>query len=123
MKWCWTEECTTAFREAKERLVSSSILAHYDPKLPIKLAADASAYGIGTVISYVYSDKSERHVAFALRTLTTSEHNYAQLKKEALALVYGVQHFHQYLYGRSFLLVTDHKPLMMILNPKRVYLP
>ena len=88
-----------AFRQAKERLVSSSILAHYDPKLPIKLAADTSAYGIGAVISHVYSDGSERRtIEFASQTLTTSERTYAQLKKEVFALVYGGQHFHQYLH-------------------------
>ena len=116
VKWRWTAECTRAFQEA---LVSSSVLAHYDPKLPMKMAADASAYGIGAVISHVYSDGSERPVAFASRTLSPSERNYAQLEKEALALVYGVQHFHQFLYGRRFTLVTDHKPLTTILNPRK----
>ncbi len=61
----------------------------------------------------------ERPIAFASRTLSGSEKNYAQLEKEALALVYGVKHFHQYLYGRQFTLVTDHKPLTTILNPRK----
>lgn len=119
VQWDWTRECAEAFRQAKDSLVSSQVLAHYDPNLPIKLAADASAYGIGAVISHIYQDGSERPVAFASRTLTSAERNYAQLEKEALALIYGVKHFHQYLYGRMFTLVTDHKPLTTILNPRK----
>ena len=118
VKWCWSQECQMAFKQAKQKLVSSKVLAHYDIKLPIKLAADASSYGVGAVISHVYPDGTERPIAFASRTLTMAEQNYAQLEKEALGLVFGVKRFHPYLFGRSFTLVTDHRPLMTILGPK-----
>ena len=100
--WEWTQECANAFQQAKGSLVSSKVLAHYDPKLPIRLAADTSAYRIGAIISHVYPDGSEQPVAFASRTLTSAERNYAQLEKEALALICGVKHFNQYLYGRIY---------------------
>ena len=118
-KWNWSKECERSFNEAKKVLSSSSVLVHYDPALPIRLAGDASAYGIGAVIAHVMPDGSERPVAFASRTLSSSERNYAQVEKEALSLIYGVKHFHSYLYGRQFTLVTDHKPLTAILGPKK----
>ena len=118
-KWKWTPQCQSAFQEAKDLLTSSAVLAHYDPNLPIRLAADASAYGIGAVLSHMLPTGEEKPVAFVSRTLSSSEKNYAQLEKEALALVFGVKRFHQYLYGRKFTLLTDHKPLTTILGPKR----
>ena len=118
-KWSWTPKCTQAFEASKKLLVTAPVLAHYDPALPMKMAGDASAYGIGAVISHVFPDGSECPIAFASRTLSTSERNYAQVEREALSLVYGIQKFHQYLYGRRFMLVTDHKPLTTILGPKK----
>ena len=118
-KWKWTQQCTEAFQLVKDHLTSSRILTHYDPALPISLAADASAYGVGAVISHVLPDGSEHPVAYASRTLSSSERNYAQLEKEALAIIFGVKRFHQFLYGRQFTIIIDHKPLMAILGPKK----
>ncbi len=102
-KWDWTQECQEAFAEAKKQLTSSDVLTYYDPDLPMNMAADASAYA---VISHVLPDGTERPICFASRTLASSERNYAQLEKEALALVFGTKKFHQYLYGRKFTLIT-----------------
>ena len=110
---------TQLLQRLKQYLSSAPELAHYNPNLPIQLAAIASAYGIGAVISHVFPDGLECSVAFASHTLTAIERNYAQIQKEALSLVYAVQKFHQYLYGRSFTLVTNHKPLTIILGHKR----
>ena len=118
-KWKWSAECTTAFQKAKKLLTTSRVLVHYDPVLPIRMAADASAYGIGAVISHRLSNGEEKPIAFASRTLSSSERNYAQIEKEALALVFGVRKFHQYLYGRKFTMITDHRPLTTILGPKK----
>uniref|UniRef100_A0A3B3XNZ2 Gypsy retrotransposon integrase-like protein 1 n=1 Tax=Poecilia mexicana TaxID=48701 RepID=A0A3B3XNZ2_9TELE len=116
--WIWSEKCQNAFENAKKSLQSDKILVHFDAELPIILACDASPYGVGAVISHQMKDGSERPIAFASRMLTKTEQNYSQIEKEALGLVFGVMKFHDYLYGRKFILVTDHKPLLKILGPK-----
>ena len=68
-QWKWTPECHQAFEEAKTNLVSSRVLAYIDPTLPLKLVADASAYGVGAVISHVMPNGEERPIAFASRAL------------------------------------------------------
>ena len=74
-------------------------MMHYNPHLPIKLAGDVSAYWIGAVISHVLPDGSEHPIAYASRTLSQAERNYAQLEKEALSLIFGIMEF--YMAGRS----------------------
>ena len=56
-KWRWSKECAEAFDLAKKQLTSSQLLTHYDPSLPLHLAADASAYGVGAVISHTVKTK------------------------------------------------------------------
>ena len=116
--WKWTEACESAFVKSKQRLKDSSLLVHYDLKKPLRLACDASPYGAGAVISHVMEDGTEKPIAFASRTLTSSERNYSQIEKEALSIVFGVKKFHSYLYGRKFTLITDHQPLVS----RQVYL-
>ena len=86
--WAWTKQCRRAFEAAKSCLTEAPVLAHYDPQLPITLAADASPYGVGAVISHTMPDGEEKPIAYASRTLTKSECNYAQIEKEALALIF-----------------------------------
>ena len=118
IKWEWTEKCAESFKKLKEQLSSKLVLVHYDSKLPLRMACDASSYGVGAVIAHVMPDGSEKPVAYASRTLSKSEKNYAHTEKEALAIIFGIKKFHRYIYGRKFTLITDHKPLTTILSPK-----
>ena len=83
---------------------------HYDPSKQLVLACDASTKGVGCVRSHLI-DGVERPIAFYSRTLKPAEKNYSVLDKEALAVICGVKKFHCYLYGRSFIIQCDHKPL------------
>jgi hypothetical protein len=115
----WDDECEAAFQRAKDELASSTVLAHYDPKLPLVLATDASPYGLGVVLSHVMPNGSERPIAFGSRTLTKSEANYSQIDKEATAIFWGLKKYFQYCYGRKFTLLTDHKALTSIFHPSK----
>lgn len=119
VRFKWSKACEGAFKKIKSLLTSHEVLIHYDQDRPIKVTCDASPTGLGAVLSHSFPDGGERPIAFASRTLTQAEHNYSQLDKEALAFIFAVKQFHQYVYGREFVLETDHKPLTYIFGPKK----
>nr|XP_037273014.1 uncharacterized protein K02A2.6-like [Rhipicephalus microplus] len=119
--WEWREDHERAFQRSKELLVLAAVLAHYDPKKPVVFVCDASLYGVGAVLAHREDSGAERPIAFTSRSLVPAERNYSHIDKEALALMFGVTKFRQYLWGREFEAITDHKPLLGLLSPdKRV---
>ena len=118
----WTEACETAFVNNKKQLQDSPLLVHYDLKKSLRLACGVSPYGAGAVLSHVMENGEEKPTASASRTLTASEHNYSQIEKEALSIVFGVKKFHSYLYGRRFTLLTDHRRWSQFLGQRLVNL-
>ena len=104
-RFVWTLECDRAFKRLKSELVSRRVLCHFDECKQVVLATDASQYGLSAVILHTFNDGSDRPIL------------YAQIEREALAIVFSVRRFEKFLYGRKFLLRTDHKPLLKIFGP------
>uniref|UniRef100_A0A914Q1Q4 RNA-directed DNA polymerase n=1 Tax=Panagrolaimus davidi TaxID=227884 RepID=A0A914Q1Q4_9BILA len=116
--WEWTEVHDNAVSAIKAALTDRCLLTHFDPRLPITVAADASQHGIGGVLSHVFPDGTERPVQFFSRAMNAAQKKYSQTEKEALALITAVKIFHRYLEGRHFTLYTDHKALLSIFGPR-----
>ena len=95
------------------------MLTHFDCNLPVLLACDTSSIGLGAVLSHRMPDGAIKPIAFASRTLSQTEKRYSQLDKEALAIIFAIKKFHLFLYGRTFELWTDHKPLVYIFGSKK----
>ena len=118
-RWIWGSPQQKAFQEAKTQLASSHLLVHYDAQQELVLSCDASPYRVGAVLSHLYTDGSERPIAFASKALSVAERKYSQLEKEGLAIVFGVKKFHDYLFGRKFQIRSDYKPLQHLFNEHR----
>ncbi|UYV60689.1 K02A2.6-like [Cordylochernes scorpioides] len=87
--WVWTKECGEAIDKCKNCITSERVLVPYDTTLPLCLATNASQIGVGAVLSHIIEGQ-ERPIMFSSRTLLGAEHNYSQIEKEALAIIYGV---------------------------------
>ncbi|XP_053690472.1 uncharacterized protein K02A2.6-like [Sabethes cyaneus] len=116
-KFVWNREHQKAFDDLKLSMVNPTTLGYFDVDDRTQLIADASPIGLGAVLIQINS-RGPRIISYASRSLTDVEKRYAQIEKEALALVWAVERFHFYLYGRSFELITDHKPLETIFGPR-----
>ena len=119
VRFSWNKECEKSFNTIKKMLSSSPVLCHYNEDMKLGLACDASAIGIGAVLFHILPDGTEKPISYASKTLSRSEARYSQIEKEALSIIFGLKKFHQYVYGRKFSLVTDHKPLLTIFNPHK----
>ena len=105
-------QCEEALNKAKKSLSSSHVLVHYNPSLPVILESDASQYGIGAVMLHRFPRGDERPIAYASRSLNSSEKNYSQIMTKN----------YMYLFGRKFTLGTGHKPLLKIFAPDSAHL-
>ena len=98
-----------AFNKTKEEISRKIILPYFNPMVSPTLQTDASKQGLGAVLL-----QNSKPVMFASRALTGSERNYQNLERECLAMIWGMEKFHYFLYGKEFTLETDQKSLVSI---------
>ncbi|XP_015759061.1 PREDICTED: uncharacterized protein LOC107338341 [Acropora digitifera] len=91
-------------------------MKYFNPSFRTELIVDASPVRLVAIPTQVTAHGGTNIIAFASRSLTDRESRYSQTEIEALAVVWGIQHFHLYLYGSSFQVIADHKPLETIFN-------
>ncbi|RUS90003.1 hypothetical protein EGW08_002270 [Elysia chlorotica] len=117
----WTERCQASFKELKQKVAEAATLKFFNPDEPLALQVDSSNDGMGAVLL-----QKGVPIEYASRSLTKTQQKWAQIEKETLAVVFGLERFHQYTYGRQVTIENDHKPLETILNkplgqaPKRL---
>ena len=83
------------------------------------MACDASPSGLGSILSYKMEDGSKHPIAFASCSLNDTEKKYQKVEKKGLALVFGIQKFHKYIFWRNITLLTDRKLLLGLLKAEK----
>ena len=121
VEWFWTDKHVSAVRQVKLLVTKAPVLKFFDSTESLTLQCDASDKGLRAVLL-----QKGQPIAYASRALTDAESRYAQKEKELLAVVYGLERFHTYTYGREVFVESDHKPLEVIVKkplhraPKRL---
>ena len=105
----WQEDHEEVFQSLKSEISKGACLRYYKPNAPTVLEVDASGKGLGACLL-----QDGKPIAFASKSLSEAQSNYSNIERETLALVFGITRFHTYLFGSSFTVYTDHKPLEII---------
>lgn len=115
----WSDKCKDAFEDLKTKLISSPILIFPNFQNTFIITTDASNYAVGAVLSQGDIPK-DRPIQYFSKTLNDAQTRYSTIEKELLAIILAVEAFRHYIYGREFLIVTDHKPLCFLFNHKNI---
>ena len=111
MDWNWSAECEEAFIKVKKNIIEAPLIIYFNPDKELVLQVDSSKDGLGAALL-----PDGKPIEYASRAPTSPEQNWAQIEKETLAVVFGLEHFDQYTCGRKVVIENDHKPLAAILK-------
>ena len=120
VKFVWQPEHEEAYHKLKTAMINSPVMNYFDISKKTHVVVDASPVGLSAILAQTPQGKDTPPsiIAYASRALTPTEQRYSQTERAALAIVWGIEHFHLYLYGAPFTLHTDHKALEIIFgNP------
>ena len=139
--YTWSNDHTIAMNNVKAIITGPQCLQRFDPKLPIVLLTDASRTGLGFVLIQTevkpeakdddaLADAVTKHTAKKIpkgrlvscgsRFLSSAEANYAVIELELLAIQWAIAKSRLYLAGANFTVITDHQPLVGVLNGKNM---
>ena len=111
----WTSNCENAFQQLKSLVKNIVELRHFDIHPETRIICDASHDGLGAVFEQ-YSDSGWHLISFASRYFNPAEKKYFKNELELLAVVWATEHFRNYIYGRYFTVISDHKALLTLVN-------
>ncbi|XP_078232326.1 uncharacterized protein LOC144583105 [Pogona vitticeps] len=114
----WTSDCEEAFRRLKEALINYPVLRAPDFDREFIIYTDASNSGVGAVLCQEDENGDQHPVSYLSRKLQKGERHLATVEKECLAIVYAIQKAKPYIWGRHFILCTDHSPLQWLKTMK-----
>ena len=117
IKFVWNDEHETHFQSIKNKVANATENTHYNPHLETRIKCDASRAGLGAVLEQ-RSPTGWHAVAFASRFLNSNEERYSVNELELL-VVWSVEYFKYYLFGKSFTIITDHRALLSIMKEHR----
>jgi len=113
----WEQPQENAFNALRKSVTNPPILRLPDLEKEFILQTDASNDGLGAVL--LQEDEGVKHpIAFASKKFLPREKNYSTIERECMAIVWGIQKFETYLYGKNFILETDHQPLAYLQKAK-----
>lgn len=117
VEFVWSEECENAFQTLKQKLINAPILKYPDFTKPFKIIVDASDFACGGVLTQNHDDV-DMPIVYISKSFNKAERNKPPIEKELLAVHFAITQLRPYIYGRHFVVKSDHKPLIYLYNLK-----